>query len=290
MLPDAHKLASALAALRPDYTKTIAVHKLTPDGRSWLLHAERFWPADEAALREVWATRPAQPTRGMVMGREVDFPRRTAAYGVDYKYTGQVQRSEALDDAPAVARQATLALCSVAALSQHNALLVNWYEAKDKEYMGAHSDDERELVPLAPVVSLSWATRGHYRRFRFTARKGVVDALLPDAWGLGSGTMPLRNGCLVVMGGQCQATHKHELMKPTKALGETEGRRVNLTLRAFSSAADVASRKRRRDDEEDATAVAQAVAEGGLPPAKPTPVPTREQQTLSRFFEPRRDS
>jgi hypothetical protein len=45
------------------------------------------------------------------------------------------------------------------------------------------------------------------------------------------------------------ATHKHELMKPTKALGETEGRRVNLTLRAFSSAADVASRKRRRDDE-----------------------------------------
>ena len=74
-------------------------------------------------------------------------------------------------------------------------------------------------------------------------------ALTPDAWGFGAGCVPLRNGCLVVMGGECQRTHKHELMKPTKALGESSGRRINLTLRHFAASAALASRKRQRQGE-----------------------------------------
>ena len=113
--------------------------------------------------------------------------------------------------------------------------------------MGAHSDDERELLRHLPVVSLSWATPAHYRRFRFTPRKGVSDALAPE-WGAGPGVLRLHNGCLVVMGGLCQTTHKHELMKPTKQLAESSGRRINLTLRAFDAKSALASKKRQREE------------------------------------------
>ena len=245
----AHGLVAALRQVRPEYTRPITIHSLTPDGRSWLVHAEKWWPVEEAAMRNVWSARPIEPTRGVIMGRQVDFPRRTAAFGVDYKYTGQIQRSTPLVAAPDAIREVMTALSDGAEqpFGEHNALLVNWYDAKTGEYMGAHSDDEKELVPRAPVVSLSWATRGHYRRFRFTARKGVADAATPDAWGMGAGVMKLYNGCLVVMGGECQKTHKHELMKPTKALGESEGRRINLTLRAFrQTTVHLASKKRQR--------------------------------------------
>ena len=256
----AHGLASSLRQLRPEYTRPISVHKLTPDGRSWLVYAERWWPLEENAVQSLWEARPEEPTRGVIMGRQVDFPRRTAAFGVDYRYTGQVQRSAPLERAPAPLQEATAALHRVQGLEALNALLVNWYDATKGEYMGAHSDDEKELIRSAPVLSLSWTTAGHYRRFRFTPKKHVADALAPDAWGFGPGCLPLRNGCLVVMGGLCQSTHKHELMKPTKALGESGGRRINLTLRAFGAASAQASRKRQRTEGSEPASVLAAAS------------------------------
>lgn len=183
------------------------------------------------------------------MGKSVDFPRRTAHYGAfDYKYTGQVQKAVPIQDAPALVRDACSTLSSLTDLKEHNAVLMNWYDASLGEYMGAHSDDERELITGAPIISLSWCSpSAHFRRFRLTPRPGVGDALLPAGEG---GKMPgvlhLRDGCLVVMGGDCQATHKHELMKVrSREPEESAGRRINLTVRAFSGAS-AASRKRER--------------------------------------------
>lgn len=270
-LEAANAIAAALRAIRPEHVRPITVHKLTPDGRSWLVHAERFWPMDKSALEATWAARPTEATRGVIMGRTVDFPRRTRAYGVDYKYTGQVQRSAPMNAAPAPVCELVSALTDNKQLfGDHNALLLNFYRADDGEYMGAHSDDEKELVPLVPVVSLSWtAPVTHYRRFRFTARKNVADALTPDAWGFGAGCLPLRNGCLVVMGGECQRTHKHELMKPTKALAESSGRRINLTLRQFAAGAELASRKRQRLGDSSARASPEMQPAAAVAAAKP---------------------
>jgi len=125
---------------------------------------------------------------------------------------------------------------AVPLLQTHSAALINFYDAARGEYIGAHSDDERALVKDASVISLSWCSKGHHRRFRFTARKGIGDALLPS-WGAAPGVLQLCDGCLVVMGGQCQRTHKHELMKPTKAIGESTGHRINVTLRCFKQPA-----------------------------------------------------
>ena len=258
-LEAAHKLASALSALRPEASHKVQVHPLTPDGRSWVLHAERWWPLQhDGGLETMWKARPSEPTRGMIMGRPVDFPRRTCAYGVDYKYTGQTQFAQPIASAPEPVQELVTKLRAVDSLGDHNALLLNWYEASLNEYMGPHSDDERELVRLAPIVSLSWCSSGHFRRFRFTARKGCSDALLPSWSGGQPGMLRLTDGCLVVMGGECQATHKHEVMKTTKrALGENEGRRINLTLRAFAASAESASRKRQREAGSSPPAAAQ---------------------------------
>jgi alkylated DNA repair dioxygenase AlkB len=225
----AHRLASALSSVRP---ATFNVIPLTRDGRSWLLHAERWWPLDFETTAALWEAQPTNPTVGVIMGKHVEFPRRTSAFGVDYKYTGQTQRAGPLEDAPNAIQEVWRVMREVEELEGHNAALVNWYDASLGHYMGAHSDDERELVPCAPVVSLSWCTRDHYRRFRFTRRKGVEDAVLPEL-GMGPGVIRVENGCLVVMGGTCQRTHKHELMKATKQPAECGGRRINLTLRAF---------------------------------------------------------
>ncbi len=195
------------------------------------------------------------------MGRETAFPRRTRAFGKDYKYTGQTQVALGFEHAHAVIRAVAKDVgSSLDALAGLNSALVNWYDATDGDYIGAHSDDERALAAQAPIVSLSWTSTNHHRRFRLTARKGCEDALLPS-WGAAPGVLPLRNGCLVVMGGDCQRTHKHELMKPTKALGESVGRRINLTLRAFADDGAAreekpgggGTRKRQRADEPEQT-------------------------------------
>lgn len=203
------------------------------------------------------------------MGKFVDFPRRTSQYGAfDYTYTGQVQKAVPIQTAPARVIDAFSTLSSLADLKEHNAVLLNWYDASLGEYMGAHSDDERELLTGAPVISLSWcAPSAHYRRFRLTARPGVSDALLPTGdGGKMPGVLNLYDGCLVVMGGDCQATHKHELMKVrSRAPEENVGRRINLTLRAFRASGARAARaatSRKRERERAAAEEAPPAADG----------------------------
>lgn len=169
------------------------------------------------------------------MGQMVAFPRRTRAYGQDYRYTGQTQVALPLDAVPSPVPDVLHQLRAVPGLGEHDAVLLNWYDAGLGEYMGAHADDESALTAAMPIVSLSWCSGDHYRRFRFTPQRGCQDALLPT-WDPADkpGIVRLHNGCLLVMGGLCQRTHKHELMKPRKAAGENAGRRINLTLRAFA--------------------------------------------------------
>ena len=192
----------------------------------------------------------------MMFGREIAFPRRCKAYGQDYSFTGQVANAAPLAQSHALVQEVVSAANSVDELSQHNGLLLNYYDAAKGEYIGPHSDDEGDLVWGAPILSLSWCTRGHYRRFRLTTKPGVKDAPLPSWGGLKPGIMHVKNGDLIVMGGECQRTHKHEIMKSTKALPESSGRRINLTLRAFKQQ----TRKRAREQ------VAEADEHGGPVP------------------------
>lgn len=98
--------------------------------------------------------------------------------------------------------------------------------------IGLHSDDERDLTDGRPVFSVSW---GASRVFDLKPKKseelprGVqsTEPLTP--------TLKLDNGDLVVMGGRCQQTHRHQIRKMRKAEQKKNphGRRINFTFRSF---------------------------------------------------------
>jgi alkylated DNA repair dioxygenase AlkB len=103
-----------------------------------------------------------------------------------------------------------------------NQCLVNWYEAS--HYIAAHSDDERQLVDGAPIFSLSW---GMCRRFKLTSRDKSKSSSVKSL------CIDLDDGDLLVMGGTCQKTHKHEVPPIPKKEQAISGSRINFTCRCF---------------------------------------------------------
>ena len=93
--------------------------------------------------------------------------------------------------------------------------------ADGSHYIGPHSDDETQLAPGAPIFSVSW---GATRRFRLLPRRKTMPNMAVKL------DLEVADGDLVVMGGDCQKTHKHEVPK-TKQL---VGRRINATFRTFA--------------------------------------------------------
>ena len=172
------RLADELGRLRPS-APAPCVLPLTADGRSWLLHAPRWWPLAPAELDEMWEAHPDERPVGIIMGRAVQFPRYTQAFGRDYTYTGQVARARPFIDAPRTLQAVLEALHSTPTLAGHNQALANWYATEPggkPDYMGPHSDDERELIPGAPIVSLSWCSAGHQRRERSCGTRTTIPA------------------------------------------------------------------------------------------------------------------
>ena len=125
--------------------------------------------------------------------------------------------------------------------------------ADGSHYIGPHSDDETQLAPGAPIYSVSW---GATRRFRLLPKKKpmsnqgrqtnapiktklvapnsdttlettTLGRLAADAMKL---DLEVGDGDLIVMGGDCQKTHKHEVPKTRQLVG----RRINATFRTFA--------------------------------------------------------
>lgn len=198
-------------------------HYLDTAQKSWVDVARNVLPLSAEEFESVWSACPDAPPRGRVMGMDVEFPRFTQGYGDagDYPFAGQVARSRPLAHMPCLDRLKPLLAAG------YNSALFNFYRAEAGHYIGPHSDDERGLQKGHDILSLTWADGGHFRRFRLTPKKGAKNAS-----GL---TLELRNGDVVVMGGQCQVTHKHEVMKIRKSKPqEGKGRRVNVTLRRLT--------------------------------------------------------
>lgn len=97
-----------------------------------------------------------------------------------------------------------------------NGVLLNWYRS-GKDSIGRHSDDEGDLVPEAPIVTISL---GATRTMRFRPKGGSASD---------ETHLKLSDGSLMVMYGDCQKTHTHEIRKEPTASGE----RISLTFRVM---------------------------------------------------------
>lgn len=172
------------------------------------LHPQKF---STLSFQELWDMHPAEYHTLKMHGREVKTPRWQQAYGKDYRYTGA--RNNALP-IPGVLKP-YIDWCREHIDERLNALLLNWYDGQKNHYIGAHRDDQRDLVEGSPIVTIS---QGEARVFRMRPYKkeGFQDVLMED-------------GDVIVIPWETNKSWTHEVPKFSKY----QGKRISITLRVF---------------------------------------------------------
>lgn len=181
--------------------------------------AHTFWSGqlpdnlrfDPSAFESLWQMRPPEYHEILMHGRVVKTPRWQQAYGMDYRYTGRVNRALPVP---------TLISPLLAWARGHidgrlNSILVNWYDASLGHYIGRHRDSIGEMIRDAPIVTVSF---GEQRIFRLRPHRGE-----------GRRDFPARDGSVFVMPYETNQAWTHEVPRARKS----SGRRISVTLRGF---------------------------------------------------------
>jgi alkylated DNA repair dioxygenase AlkB len=170
------------------------------------LEARRF--------EELWSMHPAEFHEIRMHGRAVRTPRWQQAYGMDYRYTGRINR--ALPLPPLL--EPLLAWVRQHLDARLNGVLLNWYDGALGHYIGRHRDSRTNLISGAPIVTISF---GEQRQFRLSP--------WPRARGRQCLDFPAQDGAVFVMPYETNLHWTHEV----PAARQWQGRRISVTLRAF---------------------------------------------------------
>jgi len=204
-------------------------HPLNEKGTSWVDTFQLPGPMQlsSRAFDRLWDSHPVEFGEIKIMGKTVKTPRWQQSYGIAYQFSGMLHK--ALPIPPEIQIYLDYANTLVEYLgmfkgAKFNMALVNWYE-NGNHFIGAHSDSEKQIVKNASgevlVFSLSF---GQKRELTLKPKKDVEGKELK---------IPMPNNSVVVMGGLCQRTHKHAVLKVGGQKGKNLGRRINVTLRMF---------------------------------------------------------
>jgi alkylated DNA repair dioxygenase AlkB len=167
---------------------------------------------DAAGFEVVWNLHPSDYHVIQMHGRPVKTPRWQQAYGADYHYTGRTNAS-----LPVPATLEPLHDWARQTIDRRlNGLLLNWYDGELGHYIGPHNDSTTNMVPRAPIVTISF---GEQRIFRLTHPEVVKRDFLAEA------------GTVFIMPYDTNLAWKHSVPK----LARYRGRRISITLRAFES-------------------------------------------------------
>lgn len=183
-----------------------------------------------AEFAQLWNAQPKERGTVMMRGSLVTTPRKQQAYEVPYWFSGILHQPNDRYPTPEYAKRLQSWLQSQQfswPFSEYdfepNEVLINWY-ANGHDYIGAHSDDERQMhlteQGCALVVTASF---GAVRKFRF--RDKQTNAIVRD--------FELDNNTLCVMGGLTQRKLKHEIVKISGQRGLATLPRISITLRHF---------------------------------------------------------
>jgi alkylated DNA repair dioxygenase AlkB len=167
--------------------------------------ADNFFRAirDEAAWKQ---------EKIKIMGKEVYPSRLTTSYSdknLTYTYSGISKTSTEWIKPLWQLRDKITEKTGV----RYNYALLNLYR-NGKDYIGPHSDSEKDLILDAGIASVSL---GSERDFVLHHRKGEKDNIV----------LSLRHGSLLVMAGDCQKHYKHSV--PARKKDKKE--RINITFR-----------------------------------------------------------
>lgn len=188
-------------------------HLPIPDADIWFL-PELVLPLPPEALKQAlineveWLAKPIT-----VWGKTYMQPRLIAWVGdPDRSYTYSGSRMEPTPWTPLLS--AVREAVQHAAGAQFNSVLLNYYR-HERDSMGYHSDDEKELGPQPVIASLSL---GQPRSF---VLKHKTDRVVKPV------RIMLPSGSLLIMQGETQTHWKHGIDKQSQPCGS----RLNLTFR-----------------------------------------------------------
>jgi alkylated DNA repair dioxygenase AlkB len=168
-----------------------------------------------AQFDELWQMHPQEYHEIKIHGRLVKTPRWQQAYGMDYHYTGRVNRALAVP--PLLAP--LLSWVRETIDERLNGLLLNWYDGSLGHYIGRHRDSTKNMIHGAPIVTISF---GEERTFRIRPWPASQLGEKIDH--------PATDGSVFVMAYETNLAFTHEV----PASGKCKGRRISVTLRGFS--------------------------------------------------------
>lgn len=144
-----------------------------------------------------------------IAGKEIPLPRLTAWYGdKGYSYSGIVEK---INDWTPYLLKFKNRLEEITN-AKYNGVLLNYYRG-NKDSIGWHSDDERELGNNPTIASISLGQERDFK-LRHKINKDIIK-------------IPLYSGSLLLMKGETQHNWQHCIEKSKKEMTE----RINLTFR-----------------------------------------------------------
>ena len=116
---------------------------------------------DGELFNELWDLHPVEYGKVKMMNyktkkyEEINTPRWQQSFGKDYNFTGMNHKASKLEH-PYLIK--LLKFVNDRSDLEYNQVLVNWYN-DGQHYIGAHSDDERQLVKDSAIYSFSFGQK-----------------------------------------------------------------------------------------------------------------------------------
>lgn len=173
---------------------------------------------DRHSFEEMWSLHPEEHSTVVMYGKEIPVPRWQQSYLRDYAFSGNVNKALPLPDQ----FKPYLDWLNDMDYGEFNEVLINFYQ-DGNHYIGSHADDESELIPDSPIVTITLCSKGLPRKFRIREKK--TKKIIRD--------IETTNGLVLIMGGKFQKEFKHEVVKMTGGMAEKAGKRISITLRQF---------------------------------------------------------
>jgi alkylated DNA repair dioxygenase AlkB len=165
---------------------------------------------DADLLEQIIAMRPIEQQFVQVRGL-VAIPKRQAAYGADYAFSGIVLKAVPTPPILKVFRDWAREEID----PRMNGLLLNWYDGPD-EYIGDHNDEDKDLFAGSPIITIAF---GEERKLRMRPNEGP-----------GYKDFSFPHGSFILIPYSTNLHWKHEVPESRKY----RGRRVSITGRCFS--------------------------------------------------------
>jgi alkylated DNA repair dioxygenase AlkB len=191
-------------------------HDLGTGHKLWVGSLPNALMLTATQFETLWQMHPEKFHEIEMYGRLVETPRWQQAYGTDYHYTGRANR--ALLIPPFLEPFIRWSRDNIN--PDLNGLLLNWYDGSLGHYIGRHRDSIQNMIPGAPIVTISL---GEERAFRLRPWPASLKGKPLD--------FPAHNGTVFVMPWETNRAFTHEV----PASANQTGRRISITLRGFTN-------------------------------------------------------